>query len=353
MLKSCMVLIFEHLNGKENKNTEHLLQKHSAGVYEILATFNAQENRSILLILFTQIDGIAPYDYMKDVLSREFHNASDKYNIGVGRVYPDILSLGKSYIEALKALQYHMVDNRSNIIHYDDIKVNDISETGGQIYPYDDLRKIAFHIQKGNAKEIKEMITGLINTIITGNLSSFLAKCIIFEIYNVLYKTAVKMDIDLQVIQAVNPDQYADNEPDSLEKLCKMLFKACDSLCDIINEREANENFGENSIYIQLSQYIESNYCNYEFSLKRMEQQFGLSAAYISKIFREKTGLTISEYLWDLRVKKAKNMLSGSNVPLKEIVKAIGYIDISSFNRKFKMSEGMTPGEFRRNSVKD
>ena len=53
------------------------------------------------------------------------------------------------------------------------------------------------------------------------------------------------------------------------------------------------------------------------------------------------------DYVTDLRIRRAQQMLSETDLSISEIVDQIGYYSISSFIKRFRQYTGMTPGEFR------
>lgn len=72
-----------------------------------------------------------------------------------------------------------------------------------------------------------------------------------------------------------------------------------------------------------------------------------LTPTYISRLFKQKTGKTIGEYLTAVRVKRAKELLENSTMKLYEISYAVGYTSSSYFARIFKQSTGFSPMEYR------
>lgn len=68
----------------------------------------------------------------------------------------------------------------------------------------------------------------------------------------------------------------------------------------------------------------------------------------LKRRFRAATGMTLIEYLQNLRVEKAKRLLEGGALPVDEISAATGYEDASFFRRLFKRRTGLTPSQYRR-----
>lgn len=74
-----------------------------------------------------------------------------------------------------------------------------------------------------------------------------------------------------------------------------------------------------------------------------------LDRTYLYRLFKSQTGLSIKEYLTDLRIEKAKELLISTNQPVHLVSSLVGYANTLSFSNAFKLKEGMTPGSYRRN----
>jgi AraC-like DNA-binding protein len=72
-----------------------------------------------------------------------------------------------------------------------------------------------------------------------------------------------------------------------------------------------------------------------------------LSSVYISKVFKDQTGESPINYLINLRLEKAKNLLVSTESPIKSIAQAVGYKDAYYFSKLFKKYCGHSPCKFR------
>ena len=68
---------------------------------------------------------------------------------------------------------------------------------------------------------------------------------------------------------------------------------------------------------------------------------------YFSKMFKESTGENFIEYLTNVRIEKAKELLNNTDYSMKEIGIMVGYADPNYFSRTFKKNVGVTPTEYR------
>jgi AraC-like DNA-binding protein len=77
-------------------------------------------------------------------------------------------------------------------------------------------------------------------------------------------------------------------------------------------------------------------------------EKFCYHKDYLSRFFKNKTGKTIQEYIHVLRLSKAKDLLIGTRMNIKDISIHVGIIDEKYFMRLFKKYEKMTPTQYRK-----
>lgn len=97
---------------------------------------------------------------------------------------------------------------------------------------------------------------------------------------------------------------------------------------------------------LEVIQYVDRNYQNY-INLGMFCRQYHYTLSYISRIFRQETGLSFREYLQKVRIEKSCELLAGSDMRIGEIAQTVGYEDKKFFNRIFKKIVKMTPREYR------
>ena len=95
----------------------------------------------------------------------------------------------------------------------------------------------------------------------------------------------------------------------------------------------------------QVKGYLEENYK--EASLEEAAVLVNLSPSYLSRIFKEKSGLGFSDYLTRVRMEKACELLNDIRYKSYDIAYYIGYDNPKNFSRAFKAYYGKTPMEYR------
>jgi len=94
----------------------------------------------------------------------------------------------------------------------------------------------------------------------------------------------------------------------------------------------------------------EENFSQPEFSVAMIAEKFGVSISHMSRLFKKAMNMNFSDYLWQLRLNKAKEYLRDSEMSVEEVALAVGYYSRSAFLRKFKQETGLTPTQYRMES---
>ena len=96
----------------------------------------------------------------------------------------------------------------------------------------------------------------------------------------------------------------------------------------------------------EAKQYIAEHF-HEAIQLSEVAKRLYLSTAYFSRLFKEKTGQTFSDYLAACRVDKARHLLATTDLSIAEVASAIGYQEANSFSRLFKARTGQSPSDYR------
>jgi len=113
----------------------------------------------------------------------------------------------------------------------------------------------------------------------------------------------------------------------------------------ITHEYENIASSGDTLIQVAL-QYIRTHILE-DLSLEKVASVVYLNPAYLSQLFKQKTGEGFKEYVIRLRLEHAKQLLNNPKLKLADIAERIGYQDIRHFSQLFRKRFGQTPSEFR------
>jgi AraC family transcriptional regulator len=92
------------------------------------------------------------------------------------------------------------------------------------------------------------------------------------------------------------------------------------------------------------------DYLDRDLSLREIADVSGVSANYLTSLFKQTTGYSLHQYVIRRRIEKARTLLLRSDLSIGEIALQVGFYDSAHFNRHFKRVTGLTPGALRKRS---
>ncbi|MDP4155644.1 MAG: response regulator [Bacillota bacterium] len=136
---------------------------------------------------------------------------------------------------------------------------------------------------------------------------------------------------------------FNENGVFQLDKFLKRKRREISLFLKIVKRQKHQES--QKSIY-EIEKYLQTNY-DRDVKLQEIADRFYLSREYISRKFKQEFKENISDYVVNLRMQKAKYLLTNSQLKVYEIASMIGYQDDKYFRKLFKKVEGITPNEYR------
>lgn len=109
-----------------------------------------------------------------------------------------------------------------------------------------------------------------------------------------------------------------------------------------IEKSKAKEEYIKNA-----TEYIENNYF-YRLTVQNVAQHVGVEHSYLFRIFKEKMGCSISTYISNRKIDKAKMLLSKTNMPITEIANSLNFSSIAHFSKAFKKATTVSPMTYRK-----
>ena len=110
----------------------------------------------------------------------------------------------------------------------------------------------------------------------------------------------------------------------------------------------ACKSMSEQNIAQRIKDYIDLYYYN-DISLDTLSEYFHVSSSYISKSFAEAYGVGFQNYLSELRISKAKELLKNTDLSIQTIGTKVGFMSYNSFSRTFKRATGISAKMYRTN----
>lgn len=135
-----------------------------------------------------------------------------------------------------------------------------------------------------------------------------------------------------------------DYEEGMQEKYFTQLNTICEFLCQ---ESTKKIHLQRSKLVKNIRNYINENYMDSNLGLAKISSVFGISEGYISTIFKEQDGINFADYVEQLRIEKACQLLTENLYKIADISDMVGYNSVQSFRRAFKRVLGINPTEYR------
>lgn len=101
-----------------------------------------------------------------------------------------------------------------------------------------------------------------------------------------------------------------------------------------------------------IRKYIDKNYFK-QIKVSEIAEQLNVNRSHLYRVFKEKTGLSIENYIINVRISKACDLLHDTELSAKEVAEKVGYSDYSTFFTNFKRLKGLSPIQYKNMSLDD
>ncbi len=116
-------------------------------------------------------------------------------------------------------------------------------------------------------------------------------------------------------------------------------------LCEMVVSSRLQDSGNE---HVEAARHFMSSHLTQEIRMEDVASAAGVSLYHLSRLFREKTGRTMREYLTSERIAMARQLLAASDYSILQIASLLRFCDQSHFTLAFRRETGQTPGQYRR-----
>ena len=207
-------------------------------------------------------------------------------------------------------------------------------------------RLIGKFLRNGTAEETESFVKTYFEEILGENVQSMMMmQYVMMDLYISLVSFGEEIGVSEEEIEKECGDIR--KVADHIHSVEDMLAYVNSLISGILKLRDETSGNRYKDIIEAAKNYMQTQYMSDEISLGSVAASVGMSSSYFSSIFSQETGQTFVEYLTDIRMEKAKEMLMCSNKKTSEIGFDVGYKDSHYFSFIFKKTQGCSPKEYR------
>lgn len=354
------LLLFRFTLGEENRKSRELLGEAEYAIEKLTErleyVFEFQRGVEGWAFLLMADNEEQMSERVKE-LSKDLEEIMKNYSTiayfgGIGQPVARLRELEESFREAERALAARFTMELNRIISVEDIRMAQNVDTLDdiEITSFGEIEKTRTMLEKflnnGAEDEIDEFVDVYINELPEENLKSVLMRqYIIMDAYIVMMSFCEKIEGIEGEMQAQSEElknsMKTSQTLEEIKNYIRMLLKKIIGVRDTISGRRYSD-----IIEIAKDQ-IRKTYMSDEISLNTIAAEVGMSPSYFSSIFSKEMGKTFVEYLTEIRMDRAKELLMCSSMKTSEIGYEVGYKDPHYFSYIFKKTQNCTPKEFR------
>lgn len=336
----------------ENKGMDYGELQHSKQkLYDLLVESESQWGSTYLFnnelneiaCLFIPLKKTQGVERWAQELLESLHEVKIQVIIGISALYERFIDVKLGYLQAGKALQYRIIQKKSDIVHYQDIEEQWLFE--GQV---DERVSMELLYILAESTSIDTVIT-FINQVMD---DKFVADELSL---NETHAYCIQMMLMIrQHIQSYSGRLGKDSMqyPEIRELL---LQSELQDIKEVMNRfildlgqyiESMDTSVVSNHMIHNIKSYIQEHYAE-DISLNVLSSVFYIHPIYLSRLFKEKTGENFIDYLTEIRVNKSKELLKDINLKIYDISQLVGYGSSRYFSKLFKNNTGITPKEYR------
>lgn len=256
--------------------------------------------------------------------------------VAISAVEPDISLAKHMYQNVMEAFEYRRIIGGNGVIWAEEVRESD---SNSQIHGHH--VRLTQALEQGNTQEAFQICRQMFGSmesmpLMVQRLHVLEAFQAVADSYNTYIKDSAKQ---IQFLQWLDALLGAEDITSMKERFDEMILFAGNR---INGQREAEGR----SIVQAVRKYVESNYADSSLNLNAIAEALGRNNRYLSRVFKEETGEGILDYVNELRISKASELLARGNYSVETVGGMVGYASTRTFRRTFAKVVGTTPGNF-------
>lgn len=311
------IVILQHIVEKLCQEQNHCeLVEQVDGNTAVIIEFPAMPDRDALMAIAETVHAALAE---QDIESRAF----------VGRPCRGLAGISTSYQAAVETMQ---TDTGHHTVVYAQPQME-------YYYPIEWENRLMTAVQDGNIIQVRSILHHLYEENRRLHLSAPLVSRISLLLTEDLHRTAVAMDLAPELLAEFR-------EPHPAQRL-ETAFATAEKTAEIIcAEAARRKESATDNVSRSLVEYVNTHIFDPELSLKQLGDEFSVSTASVSRIFKKSAGENFYHYITQKRIARAKELLLIQGYCPAQIAEAVGYDSEYSFKRAFVRTVGMAPRDY-------
>ncbi len=259
--------------------------------------------------------------------------------IGVGNAYQSPLELHDSYLEAASTAVHSQYTSTQRLFFYNDTPDEEKAPYAVGTIPQAAKSLLIESIRQGDQTIAQRALSQVFAWLQNEPNSVLLLRLHSVSLVNTIVDSVRPFNI--------NPDSKQLTALMTLDTEEAFLHNIRDMVADFCAQVKSKIQLSDILVKKQLLDFIAGHYTQADFSLQLVIDSLHIGKNRINTILKEDVSMGFAQYVSWLRLNQFRRLLLTTNRSIQDLVAEVGYVDVSSFLRKFKSTEGVTAGQFR------
>jgi len=270
-------------------------------------------------------------------LTDELYITHSNFLFGVSADHSDLMHLNKAYTETIAALNSKKQGDATQLFFYG--TVEDTPNT----FEWNHHNEFLFRLEAGMTTEMTILLDELFDTFLTSNLSLANIKHFCFQLSDEA-KRILYPYIDHASEDTVSASmQNIINSIFTLDELREYYLQFYTNISEVLKEKSI---YNIDNTIDKIKIYIQRNYKK-DLNTDFLASLFYLNRSYCSHLFHKVTGQKLIDYINEVRIEKAKELLVSTQKKPYQVAQSVGYHNVKYFFRIFKKYTGVSPIQYR------
>jgi two-component system response regulator YesN len=345
---SVAIIEIDDLTWKLKKTTEEERRSFTLSFTDFIRKFTEQNNLGIVItsydyrfVLLSSVEE-AYFASLLEEMIEEFARAFPfTLTIGIGMYTNEIHKLHDSYRQAQAALSIKWILGKNRLIR-------DASEWSPKATMASNLEKIVESMLQAMLIYDLVSIDDCLLKLFNGDEPLSQKN----DVYDLIIRITSKLHADLQksnenLYEILKWDSHQPNilfQFETVHDILSWLRRRFFELSELLYLKKLRQ---KRKLIDEITQYVE-NKLDQKLTLNEVAAHFDFTPNYLGYLFKVETNILFSDFLNELRMKRVCELLMDPTIKIYEIADRVGYKNLIYFNRQFKQSMGMSPGEYRK-----
>ena len=306
------------------------------------AIFNSMDGITVIAAIDENNTQTGLMNLFNDICKESRRVLEVTITVGVGHRSDALQEISRSYQTAVDALGYRAIVGVGKVIYINDVEP--VSRGKLQLDGKGEAELITA-IKFGPKEMIETVIQNMANRMEDAKVHASQYQVYMLSIINCMIQMMQQYDLNMDDMFGEG-FQYLDALAGgySREKFASWMIPIACRMNETMNQERDNTT---KKVILEAKEYIQEHYSNPDLSVEMLCRHLHMSPAYFSTVFKRETGQTYVNYLTEVRLDKAVDLLNETSDKTYVIAEKVGYQEQNYFSYVFKKKYGVSPTRYR------